>query len=315
MIVPCVNNCDKNTIVAISSQDVGIESQPQLADPNNYFSGNKNKTGFFDGGSYANTREIFDNYVENCDDEFENCGDEINVIDTAISDLELYQNCSHNNTDHTGQFPDNTGGLKKVNALPDGTFGFIPTGPLKIYDDTSVSWNPIPDIIRAHLLVRNSGLPNNLGCRIPVNSNLNCDNWNHYLQNYWDNQLVDLLKYGFPLDFDRSSPLVATEENHKSASLNSIHVQKYICEELSHGAILGPYKDKPIHLHTSPLMVRDKQDSSAKRTIMELSWPHGLSVNHGVSKDMYLDTEFHLKYPSVNQIIRLIRFAQKMLLV
>ena len=40
---------------------------------------------------------------------------------------------------------------------------------------------------------------------------------------------------------------------------------------------------------------------------MDLSWPHGLSVNHGVSKDMYLDTEFHLKYPSVDQITASLR--------
>ena len=278
-----------------------------MADLKHYFSGNKNKTGSFNGGSYANTRENFDNYFHNGDHEIEHCGDDFNVIDTVISDPELHQNCSHNNTDHTRKSSDNTGGLKKVNDLQDATFGFIPTGPLKIYDGTSVSWNPIPDIITAHLLVRNSGLPNYLGCRIPVNSNLHCDNWNHYLQHYWDNQLVDLLKYGFPLDFDRSSQLVPTEENHKSASINSIHVQKYISEELSHGAILGPFKDKPISLHTSPLMVRDKQDSSAKRTIMDLSWPHGLSVNQGVSKYMYLDTEFQLKYPSVDQITASLR--------
>ena len=147
-----------------------------------------------------------------------------------------------------------------------------------------MSWNPIPDIIRAHLLVRDSGLPNYLGCRIPGNSNLNCDNWIHYLV-----------------------ALVATEENHKSALLNSSHVQKYISEKLSHKAILGPFKDKPIHLHTSPLMVRDKQDSTAKRTIMDLSWPQGLSVNHTVSKDMYLDTEFYLKYSSVDQITASLR--------
>ena len=306
IIVPSVNNCDKNTVVAISSQDAGIQTQPQLADLKHYFSGNKNKTGSFDGDSYANTREIFDNHVRNGDHKFEHCGDALNVIDTVISDLELYQNCSHNKTDHT-QSLDNTGGLKIVNDLPDATFGFIPTGPLKIYDGTSVSWNPIPDIITAHLLVKNSGLPNYLGCHIPVHSNLHCDNWDYYLQHYWDNQLVDLFKYGFPLDFDRSSQLVSTEENHKSASINSIHIQKYISEELSHGAILGSFKDKPISLHTSPLMVRDKQDSSAKRTIMDLSWPHGLSVNQGVSKYMFLDTEFQLKYPSVDQITSSLR--------
>ena len=113
IIAPSVNNCDKNTVVAISSQDVGIQSQPQLADLEHYFLGNKNKTGSFDGGSYANTREIFDNSVHNGDHEFEHCGDDLNVIDTVILDPQLHQNCSHNNTDHTLQSSDNTGGLKK----------------------------------------------------------------------------------------------------------------------------------------------------------------------------------------------------------
>ena len=40
---------------------------------------------------------------------------------------------------------------------------------------------------------------------------------------------------------------------------------------------------------------------------MDLSWPHGLSVNHGVSKDIYLDNEFILKYPSVDQITSSLR--------
>ena len=65
--------------------------------------------GFFDGGCYANTRETFDNHVGNC-------GDDSNVIDTDILDQEFYQNGSRNNTDHTGQSPDN-GGLTNVNAL------------------------------------------------------------------------------------------------------------------------------------------------------------------------------------------------------
>ena len=170
-----------------------------------------------------------------------------------------------------------------------------------------MSWNPIPDIIRARLLIQNSGLPNYLGCRIPAILNLKCHKWTQYLQNYWDNQLIDLLKFGFPLDFDHTSQLFSTEENHKSALLNSCHVEKYISEELNYQAILGPFDEKPIHLHTSPLMVRDKQDSDSKRTIMDLSWPHCLSVNHGVRKDIYLDTEFILKYPSVDQITSSLR--------
>ena len=58
----------------------------------------------------------------------------------------------------------------------------------------------------------------------------------------------------------------------------------------------------PISLHTSPLMVRDKQDSDSNRTIINLSWPKPNSVNDGVLKDMYLDTEYLLKYPLVDRI-------------
>ena len=54
-------------------------------------------------------------------------------------------------------------------------------------------------------------------------------------------------------------------------------------------------------------MVRDKQDSDSKRTIMDLSWPKGQSVNCGVRKDVYLDTEFMPKYLSVDCITSSLR--------
>ena len=49
-------------------------------------------------------------------------------------------------------------------------------------------------------------------------------------------------------------------------------------------------------------MVRDKQDSNKKRTIMDLSWPKGASVNSFVQKDIYLGTQYILKYPSIDLI-------------
>ena len=139
----------------------------------------------------------------------------------------------------------------------------------KNYNGDLKSWDFIPDIIQAHIMFRNSGIPNFLGCRIPVKSNLKCDTWDTYLSEYWDKQLPDLLKYGFPLDFDRNSKLVRTEQNHTSAIRHETHVAKYIQEELNHEAIL-PFQSKPIALHTSPLMVRDKQDSDTKRTELAL---------------------------------------------
>ena len=84
------------------------------------------------------------------------------------------------------------------------------------------------------------------------------------------------------MDFSRESKIISTEENH--ALQNPQHVQAYIDEELSLKAMFGPFKNKPIPLHISRLMVRDKQDSSKKRTIMDLSWPKGASVNASVKK-------------------------------
>ena len=51
-------------------------------------------------------------------------------------------------------------------------------------------------------------------------------------------------------------------------------------------------------------MTRDKAGSNARRTIIDLSWPKGASVNDGVLKDSYLGTDFQMHYPSVDTIIQ-----------
>ena len=123
---------------------------------------------------------------------------------------------------------------------------------------------PISDPLQLHKSVKQFGCPNFLGARIPVVSNLNIDNWKFHLKDYWDTQLLDLLEFGFPLDFDTNTDLVSTEENHASAKQFASHVQTYIREELKHGAILGPFEHKPISLHISPFMTRDKPDSDTR---------------------------------------------------
>ena len=64
-------------------------------------------------------------------------------------------------------------------------------------------------------------------------------------------------------------------------------IGKFLEKERQYEAILGPFDTKPIDMHVSPLLVRDKQNSTIKRTIMDLSWPKGASVNNGVAKDTY----------------------------
>ena len=121
------------------------------------------------------------------------------------------------------------------------------------------------------------------------------------MHNYWDQQLVDLLYYGFPLDFDRSRQLKSMEINHKSDYHD--HVSHYIAEELKHWAMYGPFDENPFPRHVSASLTRHKPNSDNRRVIVDLSWPVGQSVNDGVAKDRYLKTYFDLNYPSVDNIV------------
>ena len=123
------------------------------------------------------------------------------------------------------------------------------------------------------------------------------------MADYFDQQLVDLIEYGFPLDFDRNHQLGHTKDNHTSAIDNPSHIEAYIREELSFGAMLGPFHDQPFPIHISPFMTRDKSSSDRKRVIMDLSWPKDEAVNDEVNKYNYLGTQFQLHYPSVDDIV------------
>ena len=186
-------------------------------------------------------------------------------------------------------------------------FGYIPLNNLHIYKGPAIQWKSLPDIWQANKLIRESKVPNFLNCRIPVKTQLNPDNWRLYLTHYWDQQLPDLIQYGFPLDFNRNSNHVSTHVNHTSAIEHEQHIDQYIAEELKYGALYGPFEDTPIPVHVSPLMTRAKQNSDKRRTIVDLSWPKNASVNAAVQKNVYLGSYFLLKYPSLDDITRELR--------
>ena len=57
------------------------------------------------------------------------------------------------------------------------------------------------------------------------------DMWDHYLQSYWDKQLPLLIRFGFPLDYNKDK------------------------QEHQHEAILGPFRDIPFKdMHISPMI-------------------------------------------------------------
>ena len=77
-------------------------------------------------------------------------------------------------------------------------FGLIPLNPLVLYQGGNVHREKIPDIFIAHKLIRQSGVPNFLRCRIPIETAFNLEAWRTHLVDYWDRQLPDLIQFGFP---------------------------------------------------------------------------------------------------------------------
>ena len=68
------------------------------------------------------------------------------------------------------------------------------------YINTCVPLERIPDLISTDIMIRQSGLPNYLGCKI-LRNRICVDTWKYCLDHYWDQQIVDLLYYGFPVGF------------------------------------------------------------------------------------------------------------------
>ena len=123
------------------------------------------------------------------------------------------------------------------------------------------------------------------------------------LVGYWDTQLIDLLYFGFPLDFNRGSPLEWEGSNYKSATEYPWDIDAYLSEELQFKAIVGPFDQHPCPGgHISPFLIREKPNSENRRVIVDLSRHLGQSVNTGIDKTSYLGTDFLLTLPTIDHI-------------
>ena len=91
------------------------------------------------------------------------------------------------------------------------SFGVIPLSNLRKYEGPETTNQPICNPLELHKSVKQFGCPNFLGARIPVVSNLKIDRWKFHLSDYWDTQLLDLLEFGFPLNFDTNTVLTTRQ--------------------------------------------------------------------------------------------------------
>ena len=122
--------------------------------------------------------------------------------------------------------------------------------------------------------------------------------------------LVNYLRYGFPISQLDLKGSKCVSKNWPGAVVHKDSVSKYFQMELENRAIMGPFNNNPFDHDAfySPLNTRDKKDSLEKRIIVDVSFPKGNSINDGIKKDQYLDKKINLKYPTVDNLVEIVRW-------
>ena len=176
-------------------------------------------------------------------------------------------------------------------------------------------YNKSPDIDRCvHIYeaVRKTGIPNCMGARVPVESNLNIPAWERYAD--WGSdeaQLMDYLKYGFPLGYMGPISNTSAARNHPSALRFPQEVGKFVDKEKEMGALVGPFLATPFTpwAHVSPLMTRPKAEATKRRVISDLTFPEESSVNAYIFKNSIVGQVRDHSLPTVAAFVEDIKQA------
>lgn len=147
-------------------------------------------------------------------------------------------------------------------------------------------------------------MPNFLGAKIPIKSDLVIPKWEEYLVSYHGKDLVLFLKYGWPAGYHADYPLASVQDNHPSAIHHLNHVRSFVQKEIQHNTILGPFNELPFApwCRVSPLMTHPKNECQERRIIMDLSFPHGCSPNDGI--DIYNHFGKDHSLPCISDLIK-----------
>ena len=127
--------------------------------------------------------------------------------------------------------------------------------------------------VSANRRVRESKEPNFSGEKIQVNFEWNLQQLETWLEDYHDKQVVEFLKYGWPLNAKNTEINTEIPRNQKGVEESPNAVRKYIQQELQRGTIIGPFLCNPFGklARFSPLDAIPKKDSEEKRVILNLS--------------------------------------------
>lgn len=154
----------------------------------------------------------------------------------------------------------------------------------------------------------NSGRHNFEECRIPIKTQLNIEAFKWHLVNYHDSKVTEFLQFGWPINCEGLVEDRMKVNNHRGANEFPRDVDAFLEEEIKLRRVLGPLDEDAFTapVVVSPLNTREKRDSEERRVILDLTYPGFDSVNKCISKEEYLGTQAELKYPTVDDLTRLI---------
>ena len=139
-----------------------------------------------------------------------------------------------------------------------------------------------------------------------VSTSLKVEEWGSELVGHPDEELVGYvlsgIREGFRVGFDYSKhTCVSARANLLSAGENKQVVDDYLREECTQGRVVHMGARESVDgLHISPFGVIPKGHQTGKwRLIVDLSSPHGESVNDGIDQELCT-----LSYISVDDIVR-----------
>ena len=109
------------------------------------------------------------------------------------------------------------------------------------------------DMLHTYLCVVEQSLPNFLGARVPLPTNLHIQQWEAIVVTPADSQVIQMVTFGFLVGYTGPIPTPMLGK-HPSANNFPAHLDMYISKELGHVTMLGPFHTPSSILGAKPTL-------------------------------------------------------------
>ena len=163
--------------------------------------------------------------------------------------------------------------------------------------------------------LRKSGItPNMDGLREPLpNPSFPIQIWKQMLHGYFDEpEITRGMEFGWDVSFTAPPNPKDAKWNLQGASLFQDDVQSYVNQELSFGALVGPFEEGelPFKVFCSPVNTVPKKNSDVRRTVVDctqLDW----GINSFIDAHLHRGKAWKLTLPNSQSVIDLIQRARQ----